>query len=106
MSLLNWGSGLFSALTGLHAALTGNSAADPWRYVIGGSLCALIGAGNWFQLSIATWGTVLFIATSIYDGWFGAGGKDWRYYTLTAYIMVQGLLVVWSTQFRSLLSFP
>jgi hypothetical protein len=111
MGLLNVGSGLFSAAAGLSTAVAGKvpfrlSEGNPWLYVLGGSITALLGVGNWFGSSLATWGTVLFILTSAYDGWFGAGRKDWRLYTLSVYVLVQSSLVLWSTQVKSLFTMP
>lgn len=105
MSIINVCSGMFSAIAGLWTAFSASAPiadweeqqpASPWRYFIGGSIAALVGVGNWFHLTVATWGTIAFIATSIYDGWFGAGSKDWRFFTLTAYILVQTLLLLWA----------
>lgn len=115
MALLNVLTGSFSVLAGLWKAIAekapwpiGDQAttANPWMYVIGGSICTLTGVGNGHHFSLATWGTIIFIATSIYDGWFASGSKDWRFYTLNLYVVVQTLLVLWSTQYRSLLAFP
>jgi len=111
MGLINIGSGSFSALAGLYRALVdrtplSHGESSPWLYVLGGCITVLIGVGNWYQLSIATWGTVVFILTSIADGWFGPGRKDFRFYTLTAYVLVQSTLVVWSILIQSPLSLP
>ena len=115
MCLLNVTTGLFSAAAGLFKGLTDKTpippkdrwtTANPWLYVLGGSITVLVGIGNGFQWTVATVGTVAFICTSVYDGWFGPGSRDWRFYTLTAYILVQSGLVLWSTQVKSLLSFP
>ncbi len=111
MSLVNVGSGLFSLIAGLYKVrvqkfpLNPNES-NPWLYVLGGAITNLVGLGNWFQFSIATWGTILFILTSIYDGWFGAGSKDWRFFTLSIYLLIQTSLVVWSTQVKSIISIP
>jgi len=115
MCLLNVTTGLFSAAAGLIKGLSDKTpippkdlwtTANPWIYVLGGSITVLVGIGNGFHWTAATLGTVAFICTSVYDGWFGPGSKDWRFYTLTAYILVQSGLVLWSTQIKSLLSFP
>lgn len=113
MGLINIASGLFSAFAGWLAVTSKHSAplvdtqlqpTNPWLYVIGGAITALIGVGNMWQLGLATWGTVGFILTSVYDGWFGQGSKDFRFYTLTAFVLVQSSLVLWSTQLKSLLN--
>lgn len=115
MAAINVLAGLFSAIAGFKKASAeksplpvGEQAAtsSPWMYVIGGVLTAIIGIGNYFELSLATWGTVLFICTSIYDGWFGAGSKDWRFYTLNLYSIFQVSMVAWSTQLKSPFTLP
>jgi hypothetical protein len=115
MALINVLAGLFSAIAGFKKAIADKApmpigeqatTSNPWMYVIGGSLTMLIGVGNYFHFSLATWGTVLFVCTSIYDGWFGAGSKDWRFFTLNLYSLLQGVLVVWSTQLRSPFTLP
>jgi len=115
MCILNITTGLFSAAAGLFKALTDKTpiqpkdrwtTANPWLYLVGGSLTVLVGICNGFQLTVGTLGSIAFIFTSVYDGWFGPGSKDWRFFTLTAYILVQSALVLWSMQFRSLLSLP
>jgi len=115
MCLLNVTTGLFSTAAGLIAGSTSGqpippnelwTSKNPWLYVLGGSITVLVGVCNGFQLSLGTLGTIAFICTSIYDGWFGPGSKDWRFYTLTAYIVVQSCLVLWSLQFKSPLSLP
>lgn len=115
MAVINVLAGLFSGIAGFKKALAERApwpigvnatTSNPWMYVIGGSLTVLIGVGNYYQFSLATWGTVLFICTSIYDGWFGAGSKDWRFFTLNLYSISQGVLVLWSTQLKSLFTLP
>jgi hypothetical protein len=115
MATINVQAGLFSAIAGFKKASAANApslhgeqaaTSSPWMYVIGGALTAIIGIGSYFELSLATWGTVLFICTSIYDGWFGAGSKDWRFYTLNLYSIFQVTLVVWSTQLKSPFTLP
>lgn len=111
LGLINVATGLFSASVGLFAALTTKApfefqAGNPWLYVLGGLLTALIGVGNWFQWSLAAWGTLLFITLSAYDGWFGSGSKDWRIYTLTTYVFIQSALLIWSVQYRSPFTLP
>ncbi len=115
MCLVNATTGLFSAAAGLFKGLTDKTpippkdlwtTANPWLYVLGGSITVLVGICNGFHLTIGTLGTIAFIGTSIYDGWFGPGSKDWRFFTLTAYILAQSALVLWSLQIKSLLSLP
>ena len=115
MALVNVITGFFSGVAGLKKAIMDKApipdfskldTSNPWQYVLGGSITALIGVGNWFQFNLATFGTLFFIYTSICDGWFGTGSKDWRFYTLTAYILVQSALVIWSTQIQSLFTLP
>lgn len=115
MAVVNVAAGLFSGLAGLKKAIAekapwpvGEQAttANPWMYVIGGGLTALVGVGNYYQLTIASLGTVVFICTSVYDGWFGAGSKDWRFITLNLFVVVQTSLLIWSTFVKSPFSLP
>jgi hypothetical protein len=115
MCILNVATGLFSAAAGLFKGLTDKTAlppgaqwttANPWLYVIGGSISIVVGICNGYRLTLGTLGTIAFIGTSIYDGWFGPGSKDWRFYTLTAYILAQSGLVLWSLLHKSLWSLP
>ncbi|UUO04946.1 hypothetical protein M4951_16320 [Blastopirellula sp. J2-11] len=102
MGTINILTGIFSAIAGGRKAATAVSASvsgvksNPINYVVGGLLTSLIGVGNLLEYSIATWGTILFILTSMYDGWLGNGSKDWRFSTLTAFVIVQTILVIWS----------
>ncbi len=115
LSAINILSGMFSSGLGLLTALGEKTpfpdfhrlqAGNPWIYVIGGLLTALIGVGNAFRLTISTWATLGFVLTSLNDAWLGEGRKDFRFFTLNAYAFVQTLLVVWTTQFKSIVEFP
>ncbi len=102
MAFFNAVTGAFSALAGVRKATDSSNAAitqelstaNPWLYVVGGLLTIGIGIGNWYQLVPATYATVLMIVASGYNAWFGAASKDWRFWTLNAYVLVLTSLVV------------
>jgi hypothetical protein len=112
MAILNCTTGAFSAIAGLSKTGASQPVADssqgkelldtsnPWLYVVGGLFTIIVGIGNWFQLPIATYGTIVMIAGSFYNAWFGAANRDWRFWTLNAYVLVLASLVAWSFSFK------
>lgn len=113
MAIFNCTTGAFSALAGVSkvrnrqpAVISGEAngesfTSNPWLYVAGGVFTIILGVGNWFGMSIATYGTILMILASLYNGWFGAASRDWRFWTLNAYVIVLSSLVVWSLSVAS-----
>ena len=113
MAILNCATGAFSAIAGFSKVggrqppldpsqvIGGLNTSNPWLYVVGGLFTIILGVCNWFQLPIATYGTILMIAASLYNGWFGAASHDWRFWTLNAYVLVLSGLVAWSFSVKS-----
>ncbi|MBA2116588.1 hypothetical protein [Bremerella alba] len=69
---------------------------NPLTYVASGMISILFGIGNWLRWQIATIGSMLMIALSIYDSQFGASNQDWRFWVLSVYAAVTTTLVLWS----------
>ncbi len=69
---------------------------NPWLYVFGGLATVGVGLLNWFYPQLGALGTVVFIVGSFYNAWFGAAWKDWRFWTLNAYVIAACTLVIMS----------
>ena len=103
LAIINCVTGSFSALSGIKkmaedpASLGVVAVSNPAIYIVGGILTVGIGLGNWFGSRIGIWGTIVFIVSSLINGWFGAGGADfgnWRFWTLNAYAIVASILIL------------
>ncbi len=104
LALLNGLTGAFSAAKGLMetrkptATNAQNLTANPWLYVVGGLCTVCVGVLNWAYPLLGLLGTLFFVLASLYNAWFGAARKDWRFWTLNAYSIVASTLVLLSSQ--------
>lgn len=69
---------------------------SPWTYIASGCLSILFGIGNWLRWQLATLGSILMIALSIYDSQYGAANQDWRFWALSVNASILTTLVLWS----------
>lgn len=69
---------------------------NPLTYLVSGAISIIFGIGNWFRWQLATIGSMLMIALSIYDSQYGAANQDWRFWVLSIYAAVTTTLVLWS----------
>jgi len=69
---------------------------NPLTYLISGAASILFGIGNWFRWQLATIGSILMVALSIYDSQYGAANQDWRFWVLTVYASITTILILWS----------
>ncbi len=101
MALLNVGLGAgrialgFIILAG-STPYAGQLIDNPLTYIASGALSIVFGIGNWARWQLATIGSILMIALSIYDSQYGAANQDWRFWLLSIYASVTTTLVLWS----------
>lgn len=100
LAILNGVTGAFSAGKGLLESrkqplnVTNSfTTSNPWLYVFGGLATVGVGVLNWTQPLIGTIATVVLITASLYNAWFGAARKDWRFWTLNLYSIASSILV-------------
>jgi hypothetical protein len=101
LALLNGVSGLFSASKGLTEALKPSAPIDrpidtsnPWLYVVGGLATVGVGLLSLWSPVAGQIGTGLLVVASLYNAWFGAANKDWRFWTLNTYSAICIILIV------------
>ncbi|EAQ81343.1 hypothetical protein [Blastopirellula marina] len=101
MALLNVLVGIGRAMIG-YAAITGGGAYygqginSPQMYIASGVISIVLGIGNWLKWQLATVGSILMIALSIYDSQYGDANQDWRFWALVVYATILTVLVLWS----------
>jgi hypothetical protein len=99
LAILNGLTGAFSAAKGLIEArkqpstvTSSFTTSNPWLYVFGGLATIGVGVLNWTYPQLGALGTVVLIAASLYNAWFGAAKEDWRFWTLNLYSIASSIL--------------